>query len=110
MPSIRCKSWLTNAKPLYLAEGSAYSSFLNDHEEELNLVGIEYNFHTDSPPQQRSSSTCPGPSHGCHTPLLSHTYPHLSHELLSVPPQNLQGVLHAPSPSASLSSHTLSPK
>lgn len=44
-------------------------------------------------------------------PLLSHTYPHhLSHELLSVPPWNLQGVLHASSLSASLSSHTLSPK
>lgn len=26
---------------MYLAEGSAYSSFLNDHEEEQNLIGIE---------------------------------------------------------------------
>jgi len=41
-------------------------------------------FHTDTTPQQRSSSTCPGPSHGCHTPPLS------------VPPQNLQGCLSLP--------------
>lgn len=37
------------AKLLYLEGGSAYSTFLNDHEEEQNLVGREYSFHTDSP-------------------------------------------------------------
>lgn len=57
---------------MYLAEGSAYSSFLSDHEEEQNLIGIEYSFHTDSPSAE-VLQYCPGPSRGCHTPLLSHT-------------------------------------
>lgn len=46
MPSIRMQELADNAKPLYLGEGSAYNSFLSDHEEEQNLIGIEYSFHT----------------------------------------------------------------
>lgn len=96
---------------MYLAEGSAYSSFLNDHEEEQNLIGIEYSFHTDSPSAEVLKylpRTLPWMSHS----LLSHTYPyHLSHELLSVPPQSLQGCCTLPAPlPPSPSSHAFSPK
>lgn len=81
MPSIGCKSWLTKAKALYLPEGSADSSFLNDHEEELNLVGIEYSFHTDSPlsrgppvPAQDPPMDVTLPSCHTHTPTLVTSY------------------------------------
>lgn len=61
-------------------------------------------------PLLRSSSNPTGPSpRGCHTPPSRHTPAHhLGHELLSVPPQDPWGVLHAPSPPASLS-HPLPP-
>lgn len=75
------------------------------------MVGIEYSFQIDSPLSGGPPVAAQDPPMDVTLPLLSHTYPHhLSHELLSLPPQNLQGVLHAPSPSASLSSHTSSPK
>ena len=75
MPSIRMQELADNAKPLYLGEGSAYNSFLSDHEEEQNLIGIEYSFHTDSPlsegppiPAQDPSMDVTLPSCHIHTP------------------------------------------
>lgn len=77
-----------------------------------NMVSLEYSLQTDSTLSGGPPVTAQDPPMDVTLPLLSHTYPHhFSHELLSVPPQNLQGVLHAPSSSASLSSsHTFSPK
>jgi hypothetical protein len=75
MPSIRMQELADKAKPLYLGEGSAYNSFLSDHEEEQNLIGIEYSFHTDSPlsegppiPAQDPSMDVTLPSCHIHTP------------------------------------------
>lgn len=77
----RIQELADQAKPLYLAEGSADSSFLNDHEEELNLVGIEYSFHTDSPlsrgppvPAQDPPMDVTLPSCHTHTPTLVTSY------------------------------------
>lgn len=75
MPSIRMQELADQGQARVPSRGQCLQQPSHDHEEEQNLIGIEYSFHTDAPSAgvlQYLPRTLPWMSH---SPPVTHIPP-----------------------------------